>query len=81
VLAYDGARLLFAAIEHSLPGGGPGRAGVAEALRVVRLDGLSGELRFDAAGNWPGARPWVYQWTGGSAAPRGWLQPWLRSTW
>jgi ABC-type branched-subunit amino acid transport system substrate-binding protein len=82
VLAYDGARLLFAAIERSLAeGDGATRAGVAEALADVRLGGLSGELGFDAAGNWLGARPWVYQWTGGSATPRGLLQPWLRRTW
>jgi ABC-type branched-subunit amino acid transport system substrate-binding protein len=82
VLAYDGARLLVAAIERSLAEGhGATRAGVFQALPVVRLDGLSGELGFDAAGNWIGARPWVYQWTGDSATPRGLLYPWLRRTW
>jgi ABC-type branched-subunit amino acid transport system substrate-binding protein len=82
VLAYDGARLLFEAIERSLAeGGGATPAGVAQALRGVQLEGLSGELSFDPAGNWQGARPWVYRWTGGSAAPAGLLQPWLRRTW
>jgi ABC-type branched-subunit amino acid transport system substrate-binding protein len=81
VLAYDGARLLFSAIERSLADGrGATRTGVFQALPVVRLAGLSGELHFDATGNWVGARPWVYQWMGGSAMPRGLLQPWLRST-
>jgi ABC-type branched-subunit amino acid transport system substrate-binding protein len=69
VLAYDGARLLIAAIARSLAeGGGATRAGIDEALRSASFSGLSGPISFDADGNWWEARGWVYQWTEGAVS-------------
>lgn len=69
VLAYDGTRLLAAAIEHSLAAGdGAARAGVSRALKEIDYAGLSGDIHFDGDGNWVGARGWVYQWVRGNVS-------------
>jgi ABC-type branched-subunit amino acid transport system substrate-binding protein len=66
VLAYDAARLLFAAIEHDVRANRtPTRAGVAAALSQIEFDGLSGAIRFDSDHNWAEARGWAYQWREG----------------
>jgi ABC-type branched-subunit amino acid transport system substrate-binding protein len=64
VLAYDAANTLFAALDA----GEVSRAGVAGALRAVDLAGLSGQISFDADGEWP-ARPRVYVWHDGRLVP------------
>ena len=66
VLAYDAARLLFAALAESAGrSGAPTRKGVNAALLQIHFDGLSGPISFDAGGNWAEARAWVYEWRGG----------------
>jgi ABC-type branched-subunit amino acid transport system substrate-binding protein len=71
ILAYDAARLLFAAIERGVKDNGqPNRANVAVALAEISLDGLSGPIEFDAAGNWAGARAWAYAWRAGQVVRR-----------
>jgi len=68
VLAYDAARLLIEAIATSAADQlTPDRAGVAAALDVIALDGLSGTLSFDAQRQWATAQAWVYQWQAGAA--------------
>jgi len=63
VLAYDAARLLFAAITHSARGGGaPSRTSVSEALAQINFLGLSGPIHFDADHNWAEDKGWVYEW-------------------
>jgi len=66
VLAYDAARLLFAAIGMTGGHGAlPTRSGVTAALAQVKLNGLSGSIQFNAQHNWSGAKGWVYQWDKG----------------
>jgi ABC-type branched-subunit amino acid transport system substrate-binding protein len=66
VLAYDAARLLFAAIEQDVRAHhAPTRAGVAAALSQITFSGLSGPVSFDSRRNWAEARGRVYQWRGG----------------
>jgi ABC-type branched-subunit amino acid transport system substrate-binding protein len=66
VLAYDAARLLFAAIQRSIQNDGiPTHQGVSTALARISFDGLSGRINFDAAHNWAEARGWVYEWQAG----------------
>ena len=68
VLAYDAARLLFAAIAQSARGGGtPFRAAVSGALAQINYSGLSGPIHFDTDHNWAEARGWVYEWEYGQA--------------
>lgn len=62
VLAYDAARLLFAAIEASVADEGqPTREGVAAALAEISIDGLSGTIAFDNGGDWIDGQGWVYR--------------------
>jgi ABC-type branched-subunit amino acid transport system substrate-binding protein len=65
VLAYDAARLLFAAIAQSAHTGAPTRAGVAAALAALTFQGLSGAIHFDTSHNWAEAKGWVYEWRAG----------------
>ncbi len=66
VLAYDAARLLFAAIQQDIEANGsPTRAGVAAALAQVSFSGLSGQFSFDVERDWAEASGWLYQWQGG----------------
>ena len=66
VLAYDAARLLFAAIQRSIQEtGAPSRAGVSAALAQISFQGLSGTIHFDPTHNWAEARGWVYRWEAG----------------
>jgi ABC-type branched-subunit amino acid transport system substrate-binding protein len=68
VLAYDATQTLFVAIGQDLAAHAtPSRAGVAEALNAITYLGLSGEISFDATGQWRNAQGWVYQWDGGQA--------------
>jgi ABC-type branched-subunit amino acid transport system substrate-binding protein len=63
VLAYDAARLLFAAIAQTARGSGaPSRAAVSEALAQISYSGLSGPMHFDTDHNWAEAKGWVYEW-------------------
>jgi ABC-type branched-subunit amino acid transport system substrate-binding protein len=66
VLAYDAANALFAALEAS---GTATRADVATTLPAVQVEGLSGRISFDAAGERAEPRPRVYQWIDGSLRP------------
>ena len=67
VLAYDGARLLFAASATSVGRDGvPTHLGVSTALSQIDFQGLSGPIEFDAAHNWAGAKAWVYEWQNGA---------------
>ncbi len=70
-LAYDAARLMFAAIAHDVArNGAPTRAGVGRALAVMSFDGLSGPIAFDSDRNWVKADGWEYVWRAGAfAAP------------
>jgi ABC-type branched-subunit amino acid transport system substrate-binding protein len=66
VLAYDAARLLFAAIAQSVQRGtAPSRSGVSDALAQASFQGLSGPIHFDPEHNWAEARGWVYEWQAG----------------
>jgi len=66
VLAYDAARLLFAAIADSVRSGRtPSRSGVSDALAQTSFQGLSGPIHFDAEHNWAEATGWVYEWRAG----------------
>lgn len=66
VLAYDAAQVLLAALAGDIRAHGSAtRAGVAQALAASDHQGLSGQIRFDAQGNWVQARGWVYQWKDG----------------
>jgi ABC-type branched-subunit amino acid transport system substrate-binding protein len=66
VLAYDAARLLFAAIAQSAArGAAPTRVGVSAGLSQSSFQGLSGPIHFDAQHNWAEARGWIYEWEGG----------------
>jgi ABC-type branched-subunit amino acid transport system substrate-binding protein len=66
VLAYDAARLLLAAIEASMTvEDAPTREGVGTALGTLTFSGLSGTIRFDAAGDWTEVKAWVYRWVAG----------------
>ncbi len=52
VLAYDGAHLVLDALERAIKAQRkPARAGVAEAVRTSRFQGLSGDIAFDQDGN------------------------------
>jgi ABC-type branched-subunit amino acid transport system substrate-binding protein len=66
VLAYDAARLLFAAIARDIrTNGQPTRTGVAVALAQTDYSGLSGHFSFDANRDWSEAKGWIYQWRNG----------------
>ena len=68
VLAYDAARMLFAAIAQSAQGSHtPSRGAVSAALAQISFQGLSGSIHFDASHNWAEAKGWVYEWDGGQA--------------
>jgi ABC-type branched-subunit amino acid transport system substrate-binding protein len=65
VLAYDAANTLLAALSAS----DLSRPGVSAALTSVAIDGLAGEISFDQAGAWRGAKAWLYQWRAGVLEP------------
>jgi len=60
-LAYDAANLLFDAIAQAAAQGPPSRSGVAEALRTIRHQGLTGSISFDDEGNWREAHLYLYR--------------------
>lgn len=60
-LAYDAANLLFDAIARAAAKGPPSRSGVAEALRTIRHQGLTGSISFDDEGNRREARLYLYR--------------------
>ncbi len=52
-LAYDAARILLEALAKAVErDGGPSREGILSALAETHYVGLSGEISFDACGNW-----------------------------
>lgn len=61
IVGYEAAQVMLLAIDaaaqYSAP---PTRAGVAEALRRVRRDGLLGTITFDAEGRWREAPLWRF---------------------
>jgi len=71
VLAYDAARMLFAAIEASIAEDGVlTREGVARALGEISFEGLSGTIAYDEDGNWMNGRGRVYRWEAERVVPR-----------
>ncbi len=68
VLAYDAARLLFAAIAQSAhSGSAASRGGVSATLAQTSFTGLSGPIHFDTSHNWAEVKGWVYEWEYGQA--------------
>jgi ABC-type branched-subunit amino acid transport system substrate-binding protein len=60
VAAYDAAALAIAAAhDAAAQHGAPGRAGVAQSLRRIRYEGLTGTIFFDQHHRWPDAPAWV----------------------
>lgn len=61
IVAYDTTNVLLDAIALDAQVRGlPTRAGVADALRRVRHDGLLGQITFDRDNVWAGAPAWMY---------------------
>lgn len=51
-VAYDATLVALAAVRAAAARGTPTRASVAAALRDIRVEGLSGEIRFGPDGRW-----------------------------
>ncbi len=61
IVAYDATNVLLDAIAlDSRAHGRPTRAGVADALRRIRHDGLLGQIAFDRDNAWADAPTWAY---------------------
>ncbi|MCL4504419.1 MAG: ABC transporter substrate-binding protein [Chloroflexi bacterium] len=71
IAAYDATRLILQAIRSDIDAhGAPTRAGVADALRHIRYQGLLGTVTFNNRNVWADAPVWVYQFDGdGTARP------------
>ncbi|MCS7054989.1 MAG: ABC transporter substrate-binding protein [Thermoflexales bacterium] len=61
IVAYDATNVLLDAIALDARANGlPTRAGVADALRRIRRNGLLGQIRFDDRQIWADAPAWAY---------------------
>ncbi|MFN4293251.1 MAG: ABC transporter substrate-binding protein [Thermoflexales bacterium] len=62
IVAYDATNALLDAIALDAQAHGrPTRAGVADALRRIRRDGLLGQIAFDRDNAWADAPTWAYE--------------------
>ena len=62
IAAYDATEVLLQAIRADIAAHGrPSRAGVADALRHIRYQGLLGTVVFDGNNEWADAPVWVYR--------------------